>query len=133
MAWQGALIAALLVYSYGRKFARPVPLKRERRTTNLEFVSSMANITRLARASGLAMESIYSEFRKRLCRFTNQPATADSARLAAAVARRADVSEQELLDLLRRCEEAARGKTLSDAEMLRLVTRVREIESRLGI
>jgi hypothetical protein len=133
MAWQGALIAALLVYSYGRRFARPVPLRRERRTTNLEFVSSMANVTRLARASGLAVQSIYSEFRKRLCRFANQPAAADNARLASAVARRAAVSEKELLDLLARCEDAARGKPVSDAEMLRLVTRIREIESQLGL
>ena len=29
----------------------------------------MANITRLAQATDLAMKNIYSEFRKRLCRF----------------------------------------------------------------
>jgi len=133
MVWQGALIAALLVYSYGRRFARPLPLRRERRTTNLEFVSSMATVTRLARASGVAVESVYSEFRKRLCRFANMPATADNAKLASAVSRRGPVGEKELLDLLTRCEGAARVKSVSDAEMLRMVERVREIESRLGI
>ena len=62
MLAQVALIAALAVYTYGRRFARPVPLKRERRTTNLEFVSSLANITRLARASDLAMQNIIRRF-----------------------------------------------------------------------
>jgi hypothetical protein len=50
MMAQAGLSAIIAVYSYGRRFGRPVPLRRERRTTNLEFVSGMANITRLARA-----------------------------------------------------------------------------------
>src|SRR5215210_3432661 len=37
MVWQGVLITALVIYTYSRRFGRPVPLKRERRTTNLEF------------------------------------------------------------------------------------------------
>ncbi|HXG91581.1 MAG TPA: DUF4350 domain-containing protein [Blastocatellia bacterium] len=133
MMWQAGLIVALVVYSFGRRFARPVPIKRERRTTNLEFVSSMANITRLARASDLAMQNVYSEFRKRLCRFSALPVTAQNEKIAAAVSRRAQVGESEINHLLARCEQIARGEQVGDSELLRLVTRIREIESRLGI
>jgi hypothetical protein len=130
---QAALIAALVVYTYGRRFARHIPLKREQRTTNLEFVSSMANIARLARASDLAMQNIYWEFRKRLCRFSALPPNADDAKLAAGAARRAKLDQGELAQLLARCEAVARGEQTSDAELLKLVTRIREIETQVGL
>ncbi|HST23770.1 MAG TPA: DUF4350 domain-containing protein [Blastocatellia bacterium] len=133
MLAQAALIAALVVYTYGRRFARPVPLKREQRTTNLEFVSSMANITRLASASDLAMQNIYGEFRKRLCRFSSLPSNADDSKLSAAAARRAKLNQSELAELLARCDSVARGEQASDAELLKLVTRIREIETQIGL
>jgi hypothetical protein len=133
MMAQAGLIAVLVVYTYGRRFGRPVPLRRERRTTNLEFVSSMANITRLAQASDLAMENIYSEFRKRLCRFSGVPAKIDNQRLAAAAAGRAKLDQRELSLLLGRCEEISRGEQVIESELLRLVTRIREIEADLGL
>ncbi|HWO02438.1 MAG TPA: DUF4350 domain-containing protein [Blastocatellia bacterium] len=132
MMAQAGLIAVLVVYSYGRRFGRPIPLRQERRTTNLEFVSSMANITRLAHASGLAMENIYSEFRKRLCRFSRLPVKVDTTRLADVAARRAGIEAHDLAKLLSRCEEVASGDKISDSELLALVSRIREIEARLG-
>ncbi|HJQ27642.1 MAG TPA: DUF4350 domain-containing protein [Blastocatellia bacterium] len=131
--WQGVLIAAVAVYTVGRRFARPLPLRRERRTTNLEFVSSMATITRMARATDLAMQNVYWDFRKRLCRYSGLPSNADSAKLAASAARRAHLDEAELARLLTVCDQVSRGRPVSDAELLRLVTRIRDIESQLGI
>lgn len=132
MMGQAALIAVVVVYSFGRRFARPIPLRQERRTTNLEFVSSMANITRLAQASDLAIQNIYSEFRKQLCRFSGLPVKIDTGRLAAvAAANRAGIDSQELATLLSRCEEVAAGEKISDSELLKLVSRIREIEAQL--
>ncbi len=132
MMAQAGLIAVLVVYSYGRRFGRPIPLRQERRTTNLEFVSSMANITRLAEASDLAMENIYSEFRKRLCRVGGVPAKIENAKLAAAAARLAKLDERELAALLYLCEEIAQRDQVSEPELLKLVTRIRWIEADLG-
>jgi hypothetical protein len=132
MMAQVALVALLVVYTRGRRFGRPLPLKRERRTTNLEFVSSMANITRLARATDLAMENIYAEFRQRLCRFGGVPSRLSNEKLAAAAARRSALDERELAELLVRCEGVSQGEHVSESELLRLVSRIREIESRLG-
>jgi hypothetical protein len=123
----------LVVYTLGRRFARPVPLKRERRTTNLEFVSSLANISRMARASDLAMQNIYAEFRKRLARVSGLPPGVDTPRLAAASARRANIPEREMRALMGRCEAVAEGKPIGEPELLKLVVRIREIEADLGI
>lgn len=133
MMAQAGLLAALVVYSYGRRFGRPIPLRQERRTTNLEFVSSMANITRLAQASDLALENIYSEFRRHLCRFSGMPSRIQNVRLAAAAARRSGLDERELAGLLSRCEGIASGAHVSESELLKLVTRIREIESKTGL
>jgi hypothetical protein len=133
MMAQAGLIAVLVVYSYGKRFGRPVPLRRERRTTNLEFVSSMANITRLAEASDLAMEDIYSEFRKQLCRYGGVSTKLENAKLATAVARRSSLDVRSLGELLSRCDEIAGGAPVSDGELLKLVTRIRDIESEIGL
>jgi hypothetical protein len=133
MMAQGALIALLVVYSRGRRFARPLEPRRERRTTNLEFVSSMANIMRLARASDLAMQSIYSRFRAELCRYCGLPVKSDNPRLALAVVARADLDQAELIELLSRCEEIAGGRPATDAELLEITSRIRDIQSRLNL
>jgi hypothetical protein len=128
---QAGLIAAVVVYSFGRRFARPIPLRRERRTTNLEFVSSMANITRLAQASDLAMQNIYPEFRRRLCRAGGLPANADTARLAEVAASRSGGETKAMAAFLNRCEQVTAGERVGDSELLKLVTRIRELEASL--
>jgi hypothetical protein len=130
---QFVLMSLLLIYTRGRRFARPLPLKVERRTTNLEFVSSMATVARLARASGLAMENIYSEFRRRLCHYAGVGRDIDSPRLAREVATRSRISERDLRDVMARSERIIRGGRASDSEMLSLVTRIRDIESDLKL
>jgi hypothetical protein len=132
MAQAGLLILAFL-YTRGRRFARPLPQRRERRTTNLEFVSSMANIIRLARASDLAMKNIYSEFRRKLCKYAGMPPKAETRALSTAVARRGKLDAGELESLLERCEKIANGAATGDSELLGLVLRVRAIESKLGL
>jgi hypothetical protein len=93
----------------------------------------MANVTRLARASDLAMKNIYSEFRKRLCRYAGLSPTASAERLAAMTARRSHIREDELRGLLSRCEHVASGGKVSDAELLNLVRRIRDIEAELKL
>lgn len=130
---QIALIGVLAVFTKGRRFVRPVPLRGERRTTNLEFVSSMANVIRLARARDLAMENVYTEFRRKLCRYSLAPSRLPTPALSAAAARRMQVDERELRLLLMRCEKVAQGTSVSDSDLLKLVREIREIESRLKL
>lgn len=133
MLAQAGLVTLLVVYSLGRRFGRPLPLRHERRTTNLEFVSGMANITRLARASDVAMQNIYSEFRKRLCRYSGVPSKSETAKLASAAARRAGLDEGEMGRLLSQCDQVARGRPATERDLLNLVSRIRKIESELKL
>jgi hypothetical protein len=133
MFYQALFLTALLLYTYGRRFARPLPLRKEHRTTNLEFVSSMANITRLARATDLAMQNIYANFRNKLCHYCGLPTRVDSPRLANVAARRLKREERDIRDLLAKCEKAMRGEPTSEAEMLQLTRRIREIEAEIRI
>ena len=133
MLGQTILIGVLVIFTQGRRFGRPLPLRRERRTTNLEFVTSMATITRLARATGLAMQNIYSEFRRTLCRYCNMPPRVETAGLARAAAQKLRIDERELHRLLFRCEQIIKGSVVSDSEMLALVSRIREIEEMLKV
>ncbi|MGH9846424.1 MAG: DUF4350 domain-containing protein [Blastocatellia bacterium] len=71
MLWlllQGGLLSLLLVYTYGRRFARPLPLPQMDRHSPLEFVGSMANLQQAAEARDLALENIYPRFKAKLCR-----------------------------------------------------------------
>jgi hypothetical protein len=43
------------------------------------------------------------------------------------------MNESELKSLLDRCQDVAYGLKATDAELLKLVTRVREIESKLNL
>ena len=94
----------------------------------------MANIQRLALASDLAIENVYSSFRARLCRYANLPSDAPPAELARAAAARGRVDDDRLLALLERCERSlAERAQLSPQELLDLVTELRAVEADLSI
>jgi hypothetical protein len=88
---------------------------------------------RLAKASGLAMQNIYADFRQHLCRYCGLPSRVDSATLAAVAARRLNRDEGEMRSLLAKCEKAARGEAVSDAELLQMVTRIRDLQQQMRV
>jgi hypothetical protein len=130
---QIGLVALVVAVSIGARFARAVPLRGERRTSALEFVSSMANIQRLARASDLAIENVYGSFRNRLCRYANVPSDTPTKQLASAAAARSDVDARRLHVVMRRCEEALKGAPPSPQDLVRLVADLREVEKQLKL
>jgi hypothetical protein len=130
---QRGLIAAVAAATIGSRFGRAVPLKTERRTSALEFVSSMANIQRLARASDLAVENVYSSFRARLCRYANVPSDAPVDEIARAAAARGQVDAGRLRDVMLRCEAALAGEQPSPKELVDLVAELRRIEAALKL
>jgi hypothetical protein len=130
---QLGLVALVIALSVGRRFGRPVPLAAERRTSALEFVSSMANIQRLAKASDLAVENIYSHFRARLCRYAGLPSNTRSPDLARAVALRGQIDEARLASVMRRCEDTLNGRELKGPDLVDLVAEVRRIEAELKL
>ncbi|MGH9801335.1 MAG: DUF4350 domain-containing protein, partial [Blastocatellia bacterium] len=65
---QGLILSLLIIFSVGKRFARPLPMPQVDRHSPLEFVGSMANLQQVARARDLALENIYPRFKAQICR-----------------------------------------------------------------
>jgi len=130
---QLALIGLAIVWSRGRRFGRPLPLPQIDRRSSLEFVASMAELQQRAKAHDLALENIYGRVRRSLVRHAGLNNSSPRAEIAARVAARSGLSRPELESLMRKCEETINGAPTNGKETLRLVKRLRQIESRLGL
>jgi hypothetical protein len=133
MFGQFALLIALLIYTKGRRFARPIPLPVADRRSKLEYVAAMAELQRRARTYDLAIENIYARFRRELARFAGvDNTTVKCEELAARVAERSKINREKLENVLRECEDVIHGAPVNDKKALSLVARLREIERQLG-
>ncbi|MBA3766391.1 MAG: DUF4350 domain-containing protein [Acidobacteria bacterium] len=130
---QATLIVLLILWTKGRRFARPLPLARVDRRSSLEFVASMAELQQRARAFDLAIENIYTRMRRVLARYAGVEHNSTRAEIAARVAARSSIDRQQLESLMRDCEEAINGAPTSARRSLNIVTRLRETERTLGL
>ncbi|MCA1635557.1 MAG: DUF4350 domain-containing protein [Acidobacteria bacterium] len=130
---QGAFIVMAVVWTRGRRFARPLPAPHVDRRSKLEFVASMAELQQRARAYDLAVENIYGRTRRALARYGGVGVDAPPAELAARVAARSGRDARGLEALLRECEDAMAGAPLSARRALSLVAQLRDLERELGI
>ena len=130
---QIALLILLLLWTRGRRFARPLPLPQVDRRSSLEFVASMAELQQRARAFDLAIENIYSRTRRVLARYAGVDYNTPRAEIAARVAARSTLSAHQVETLMRQSEEAINGGGISERQSIQLVKRLRELESALGL
>jgi hypothetical protein len=130
---QGLGLSLLIVYTYSRRFARPLPLPRVDRHSPLEFVGSMANLQQAAQARELALENIYPRFKAGLCRKLGLSSRASRDEIiAGARRRRFPISEIELRQTLSDAELTLAGELIDDARLVSLVSRMRRITSQTG-
>jgi len=130
---QLALIALVIVWSRGRRFARPLPLPHVDRRSSLEFVASMAELQQRARAYDLALENIYTRVRRVLVRHAGASNNSSRADVARRVALRSKLNQQELESLMRNCEDVINGAPTNARGSLDLARRLRAIEAALGL
>ncbi len=130
---QAFLLICALVWTRGRRFARPLPAPHVDRRSKLEFVASMAELQQRARAYDLAVENVYVRTRRALARYGGVAQNGSRAQLAARVAARSGLNKDELETLMRECEDAINGEPTGPRRALALVHRLRELERTLGI
>lgn len=130
---QVAFIVVAVMWSRGRRFARPLPAPRVDRRSSLEFVASMAELQHRARAYDLAVENVYARTRRALARYGGAPTAASYKEIAACVAARSGKDRQEIETLLAECEDTVAGAATTARRTLGLVARLRELERELGI
>jgi uncharacterized protein DUF4350 len=133
MCAQFALIVLALVWTRGRRFARPLPLPRIDRRSSLEFVASMAELQQRSRAYDLALENIYARTRRVLVRHAGAGNHTTRADIARRVSSRSRLGRKELETLMRNCEDVINGAPTNSQNALGLAKRLRFIEGALGL
>lgn len=130
---QLGLIGLALVWTRGTRFGRPLPLPQVDRRSSLEFVASMAELQQRAKAHDLALENIYMRVRRVLMRHAGLNQMANRTQIAARVAARSHLNQNQLESLMRSCEDVINGAPTNGKETLRLAKRLRELEASLGL
>ncbi len=130
---QIVLLILLMLWTGGRRFARPLPLPSVDRRSTLEFVASMAELQQRARAFDLAIENVYSRTRRVLARYAALDYNSPRAEIAKRVAERSSLDAHQLETLMRQSEEAINGGGITDRQSIQLVKRLREVEASLGL
>jgi hypothetical protein len=134
MLAQGALLVLVILWTRGRRFARPLPVARVDRRSSLEFVASMAELQQRARAFDLAIENIYTRLRRVLVRYAGLGHNSSRSEIAARVAVRSEkLNAARLETLMRECEDAINGAPLDSRKALELVRQLRMVERALGL
>lgn len=130
---QIVLLILLMVWTRGRRFARPLPLPVVDRRSSLEFVASMAELQQRARAFDLAIENVYSRTRRVLARYAGVDYNSPRSQIALRVAARSRLNAHQLETLMRQSEEAINSGAISERQSIYLVKRLREVEASLGL
>ncbi len=131
---QIVLLAGLILFSQSRRFARAIPGNEPNRLTKLEYVAAMAELQRRTKSYDLAIENIYTDFRRRAARAVGADVfTVSTEELAKMIGERAEIDAAEIAALLRQCEEITRGAAVSKKEALRIAQSLRQVEEKLGL
>lgn len=128
------LLTVLLLWTQSQRFARPLPAEEPSRISKLEYVSAFAELQQRTKAYDLALDNIYSEFRRSMTRlFGMDNFTSSSKDLAKMIAERGKLNEIEVYNLMQQCEAIIHGEPTGKREILRLTARLREIEEAVGL
>lgn len=131
---QCALLLGVLFLSQSRRFSRPLPAKESDRLSRLEYVAAMAELQQRAHAYDLAIENIYSDFRRRVTRVLGlDNAIATRRDISLGVSERTGSDASFIDELMAKCEDVIYGESTNKAEAVELIARLRQIEDKLGI
>ncbi len=141
VALQIFALALLAAYVAGTRFGLPIPLPPASRVSS-EYVSSLADLYRRARAYDAVLDGVYQSFWRDLCKTLGIPTDTQtsevirraSASLSPMGASAADVGTR-LSALVRECQEKIAGgaDALKEADLLRLAQSLSEMRKELSI
>ncbi len=131
---QLAVIVALVFFSQSRRFARAVPEREEDRLSKLEYIAAMAELQSRTKAFDLAVENIYTDFRRRVARSLGlDHHSMTSVELAGVVAERTGRDRREIAEVFSKCEHIVHGQPTNKREVLKLVEELRGLEAALNL
>lgn len=128
------LLIALIFFSQSRRFARPLPDDEPNRLSKLEYVGAMAELQQRTKGYDLAIENIYTEFRRRVSRLLGVDNQSTSRKdLAKLLSDRLNRDELGIYKLMQKCEDIMHGEPTNKKTVLKLASDLREIEEALGL
>jgi hypothetical protein len=130
---QTLLLIFVVIWTQGRRFARPLPAAAKDRRSKLEYVAAMADLQRSTRAYDLAIENVYTQTKRDLVRLVGADNTVSRKQLAQTVAERAGLNAQTLYKLMAKCEDIIHGEPTNARETMNLITQLRGLEEKLGL
>lgn len=130
---QVLIVVLFILWTSARRFARPLPLTQVDRRSSLEFVASMAELQERSRAFDLAIENVYTRTRRVLARYAGLNYNSSRSEIATRIAARSKIEAHQLETLMRQCEEVINGQPINWRQAVDLVTRLREVEKKLGL
>ncbi len=138
VAWQLLAVVLLLCWSAGKRFGLPRPLPAAPRVSS-EYVSSLANLYRRARAADAALEGVYLPFWRELCRAVGLPYDAPTdqvvhrAAYTLGTSADKDALEARLREAVFACEQKLESGTVRDNDLLPLARGLEQMRKELGL
>ena len=127
------LLVAAAIFTFSRRRGPVIAPARVSRQSPLEFVDSLGNLYRKAKAAPLAVEISVRELRLQLVRRLALPVDNSDSVLAREAAIRLGWSEDETLHVLTRAREAAMAQAISGRSALELVQAIQRLNARLSM
>lgn len=128
------LLIGLIFFSQSRRFARPLPADEPNRLSKLEYVGAMAQLQQRTKGYDLAIENIYTDFRRRVSRLLGIDNQSTSRKdFAKLLSERLNRDELEIYKLMQKCEDIMHGEPTNKRAVLKLTSDLREIEEALGV
>jgi len=130
---QVVLLIGLIFFSQSRRFGRPLPADEPNRLSKLEYVGAMAQLQQRTKGYDLAIENIYTDFRRRISRLLGVDNQSTSRKdFAKLLAERLSRDELQIYKLMQKCEDIMHGEPTNKKTVLTLTGDLREIEEALG-
>lgn len=131
---QALLLVGFIFFTQSRRFARALPADEPSRLSKLEYVSAMAELQQRTKAYDLAIENIYTDFRRRTAKFFGASNYEITRReLAVLIAERLKSNADDVESLMRKAEEITYGEPTNKREVLEITSRLRELEEKLNL
>lgn len=127
-----AFIAVFVFYLHkGARFGTPIPISDPKARESSEFVISLANLFRRARARSGVLEGLYRGLVRHLSHYLGVPPETPPDRLAALWQLRTGENAEDLRDLLETCSRWSGRRDLPERELLQLAQRIETYRRRM--
>lgn len=131
--WQGVAVFLAVIVTFSRRNGPVRPAYETPRLSPLEFVETLGNLYRRARAAGDGIEVPYTRFKLFVTRRLGLPGNLSAKEVARAVHDRMGYKDQELGPLLARIEAGVGRSDLDEKDALEMLQQLNRHTRKLGL